>query len=147
MEQMDWEATAKSLEENNTELQALYEATIEDIVKVKEERDKLSQQLVELSATNTQLHKSMMTFPTTQAFVAEVSQFHREHLLTLVDLVQLILKNVTPEAGSAEAQAMARVKGYLQTVENRAKHFEMQPLVQETRQKLTDELRGMTVKK
>lgn len=154
------EFVVEKLDTDLKEMTKLWEAGLEECIAKDAEIENLkaslstSQELyTERSAglesaieANRALHVRLAQLPTMEAYLLEVSKFHRAALLPLIELVQNIVKTAGATAEAEMQQVIANVKGFLQTIENRTKHFENDKLVQEARDKALAELKRLTVK-
>jgi len=146
-------AFIESVDRDYTALQEHYEAAISMSVEKDAQIEALTKRVdaaeahaLEATNINATLHRSLSELPALQAFLLEVTKFHREALLPLVDITQKMIATAQVTPGSEQAQVLASIKGFLQTIENRTKHYEQNKLVVEARKRAEAELMRLTVK-
>src|ERR1700748_276394 len=91
------------------------------------EVESLKKKLLDAHLANQKLFESQQETPLLRNYVQEVSKFHRETLLPLIEIV----KSVIPPNGKGSV--------FLNEVKARVKHFESQTLVTKARQSAIDE--------
>lgn len=116
---------------------------------VQELAQKLAEQQAKLEAAHKhsyEVGKQMTEFGLYQTYVREVSTFHRQALLPLLAIVKQITEAIGVSATDAMKKPLEEMMTFFKKVEDRAKHFEQQALVEKARQSAQNELARMTVK-
>lgn len=106
------------------------------------ENQRLRQQLSGAIEMNQELHRRLGDLPLLRNYVLEVSNFHRETLVPLLN----VLKTAIGSNKSEDKQFQQLVK-FVDAVSQRTNHYEQQCLVAEAQQKATDERQRLEASK